>query len=384
MLRADGRRLSFAWRHIAFALTGIGTTLFGCALPGLSRVWHLDDRQAGIIFAAQFTGSSLGALLVQSDFFRSALRGLFVLIICGMLVALSAAVIRPWMFFTFGLGLGLTMTAISMLTGKVNSANRGSALSLLNVAWGLGAAASPFIASVWVERWSPPNVFFALTGALTLTFLRVVSNQRPFALDGDAVVLQPISHKERRLLVLLALISFLYVGTEAAVSGWMVTYVHRLPIAGNASALAASCFWMALLLGRMLVPAISRFLSEAQLLTSSLLGGFIGIVLLLASHTPYNVVASAAITGLALGPIFPLCLGRVLALTHDSTESKWVFCFSGLGGAVLPAITGEISARSGSLRSGLLVAVFALGTMLLLDWFGSDRRLASQEILRHP
>src|SRR5690348_4788370 len=62
-----------AWLEVGFALTGIGTTLFGCLLPSLSFVWHLDDRQAGILFAAQFTGSALGALLVRSDFFRSAL-----------------------------------------------------------------------------------------------------------------------------------------------------------------------------------------------------------------------------------------------------------------------------------------------------------------------
>jgi MFS transporter, FHS family, glucose/mannose:H+ symporter len=57
---------SVVWLHIGFALTGIGTTLLGCILPALAPAWHLDDRRAGIFFAAQFLGSSSGAFLVSS------------------------------------------------------------------------------------------------------------------------------------------------------------------------------------------------------------------------------------------------------------------------------------------------------------------------------
>src|SRR5437660_8535685 len=131
-----------AWLQMGFALTGIGTTLFGCILPSLNFVWRLDDRQAGVLFAAQFTGSALGALLVRNDFFRSVLRGYLLLITRAALVAFSTGYVRVFLFFAFGLGLGLTMTATSMWIGRTASANRGGGLSILNVLWGVGASSS--------------------------------------------------------------------------------------------------------------------------------------------------------------------------------------------------------------------------------------------------
>jgi FHS family glucose/mannose:H+ symporter-like MFS transporter len=80
-----------------------------------------------------------------------------------------------------------------------------------------------------------------------------------------------------------------------------------------------------------------------------------------------------------LAPIFPLCLAKVLKLTHNSPDSKWIFAISGLGGAVLPWITGELSAHTGSLRIGLLVPVFALGAMMILDRLSSGGRASYQE-----
>jgi fucose permease len=55
----------------------------------------------------------------------------------------------------------------------------------------------------------------------------------------------------------------------------------------------------------------------------------------------------------------------VLALTHESPHTKWLFSVAGMGGSVLPWCTGKLSTHTGSLRDGLLVPVFALGIMIL-------------------
>ena len=366
-----------AWLHVGFALTGVGTTLFGCILPTLNVNWHLDDRRAGVLFAAQFTGSTLGALLVRNDFFRSLMNGYFLLIVGAILVAFFTGFVEVLLFFAFGLGLGLTMTATSMLIGSTFMENRGAALSVLNAFWGLGAALSPAIASLWVRRWPPTYLFLVLAAALMVTFLPIGKNRAAFVGGGRNTAQGASGHRQLKLVSIFAVIAFLYVGTEVSVSGWMMTYVGRLPISGKAWApIAASCFWVALLCGRTLVPAIVRWLSEAQLLTSSLTMAFISILLLLVSRAPLAIVLSAILAGLMLAPIFPLCLANVLTLMYDSPGSKWIFAISGLGGAVLPWMTGELSAHSGSLRVGLLVPVFALGTMTILDRLGRDRRVS--------
>jgi len=363
---------SLVWLHLGFALTGVGTTLLGCILPALSIAWRLDDRSAGILFASQFAGSASGALLVGKDFFRSLVRGYLLLIPGAILLTFFSGFVEIPLFLIFGLGLGLTMTATSMLIGSAPLPNRGAALSVLNAMWGIGAAASPLIAAVWVKRWPAPNLFLVFAIAVMLTFFFVRKPATVLVGHVEDAAQSASEPRQLRLLSLFAAIGFLYVGTETSIGGWMMTYVGRLPVSSKMWApIATSCFWIALLSGRTLVPVVVRCLSEAQLLTASLMAALLCSALLLLSRAPLAIVLSATLAGFMLAPIFPLALAKVLRLAEGSPTTKVVFAISGLGGAALPWITGELSARTGSLRIGLVVPVLALGTMIILNRLGS-------------
>jgi MFS transporter, FHS family, glucose/mannose:H+ symporter len=354
------------WLHLGFALTGIGTTLLGCILPALSTIWHMNDDRAGILFAAQFSGSALGALFVGTNFFSSVVRGYLLLI--------ASAVSIAWLsFFSFGLGLGLTMTATSMLIGSTFVARRGAALSLLNASWAIGAALCPTIASLWITRESPTRLFLGLALALALVVTLIVIGQygegfSPGAQNTPKIGSNP---KHFRLVLVFAALAFLYVGVEVSLSGWMMAYVHRLVLSSRLWApLATSFFWIALVCGRTIAPGALRVVSEAELFAASLVIAFMSVVVLLLSQTPVPIVLSAAFAGLALGPIFPLCLAAGLVAMNDSPRTKWIFAISGLGGAVLPWMTGKVSALHGSLRNGLIIPVLALSAMIILYRLG--------------
>src|SRR5260370_16984679 len=159
-----------------------------------------------------------------------------------------------------------------------------------------------------------------------VTFVVIGKNRAAFVGGGRNAVQSASGHREVELGSIFAVIAFLYVGTEVSVSGWMMTYVGRLTNSSKAWApIAASCFWVALLCGRMLVPAIVRWLTEAQLLTSSLTIAFIGILLLLFSRAPLAIVFSAILAGFMLAPIFPLCLANVFPLPLVSPPSNSLF-----------------------------------------------------------
>jgi MFS transporter, FHS family, glucose/mannose:H+ symporter len=355
------------WLHLGFALTGVGTTLLGCILPALSTIWHMNDSRAGILFAAQFSGSALGALLVRNDFFGSLTRGYFLLIASAVSLSLFTGLFQVILFFCFGLGLGLTMTATSMLVCSISSGKRGAALALLNASWAAGAVLCPGIASLWIRRWSPIYLFPILAAALATTALLVGKHRAAFSAGDSHPAKTEGEQRQFMLLFIFATLAFLYVGIEVSVSGWMMTYVHRMRIASILwPPIATSGFWIALLCGRVLAPAVLRRVSEGQLFTSSLTIAFSSTVLLLLSHSAMVIVFFAAFAGLTLGPIYPLCLARVLAITNDSPRAKWVFAISGLGGALFPWMTGQISTYSGSLRAGLVVPVFALAAMIIL------------------
>lgn len=356
--------------QVAFALTGVGTTLLGSLLPSLSLNWHLDDRRAGFFFAAQFCGSAIGALLVASNFFRSALRGYLLLTISALSIAFVRGDARMLLFVTFGLGLGLAETSTSMWMGKIFPTRRGAVLSVLNAWWCFGAMISAPLASIWVSRFSPEYFYPVLGIVVILTLTPVLSSYRVVFEETRGA--ESLSNEiDWKRVAVFALIAFLYVGSETSVGGWLMSYVHRLATAYDFLApLASSCFWLALLCGRTISPWLLRRMNELQLLTYAVVGAFVSVVMLLFLRAPLATLFSAACTGLMLGPIFPLCMARILALMHDSPRSKWTFSLSGVGAAALPALTGEVSTRTGSLHSGLLIPAFALcvmSAMMIID-----------------
>jgi MFS transporter, FHS family, glucose/mannose:H+ symporter len=361
----DRRLISVVWLHVAFAATGFGTTLLGCLLPALHPAWNLTDAQAGFLFACQFTGASIGALLVREDLFRGIQQGYLVMVAgavaLGTLHGYAAAVV----FFFFGLGMGWAMTAINMIGGTVFE-RPGAALSLLNASWIVGAALSPEVATRWVRYERPMQIYFVV--AVTFAAIALILRHYRANLMGDNIRRLRISEGATPWLLIsgFSLLGFLYVGVEVSVSGWMMTFVHRLPIGGGLwAALITSCFWLALLCGRILAPAVLLQVSESRMLLAAMIVACCSVLSILLNHSPAAILLSAVTAGLALAPIFPLCASRVLALTHESPQTKWLFSVAGMGGSVLPWLTGRLSTHAGSLRDGLLVPVFALGIMVV-------------------
>lgn len=353
---------------VGFVLTGVGTALLSSILPTLTGLWHMSDDRAGILFAAQFSGSAAGALFVGTNFFAAVVRGYVLLILSSVFLAFGPSSCAGLSFLSFGLGLGLTMTATSMAVGVLYVDRRGSALSLLNGFWAIGAAVSPALASLWVSRWPPTHIFLLLASSFAAILAVIARLQGAYA---GRVVTPPRTsprHGNLHFITFFAALGSLYVGVEASISGWMMSYVHRQPLANVLSApIAASVFWIALLLGRMLAPAVLRRISESQTLSSCIAIALVSSIVLLLSRSPVAIILCAGVTGLALGPIYPLLLAKALTLMKDSPDAKWVFSISGLGAAVLPWVTGKISTHNGSLRVGLLVPVVALATMMTLN-----------------
>ena len=302
---------------------------------------------------------------MRENLFRSIQQG-YLLMVAGS-IALGAlhGYAADIVFFFFGIGMGWAMTAINMVGGTFFE-RPGAALSLLNASWIVGAALSPEIATRWVRYAPPMRIYFVV--AVVFALIALVLQHYRTSLLGNNIRRLRVSDGATPWLLISAfsLLAFLYVGVEVSVSGWMMTFVHRLSIGGGLwAALITSCFWLALLCGRLLAPAVLLRVSESRLLLAAMIVAGCSVLSILLNHSPAIILLSAVLAGLALAPIFPLCASRVLALTHESPQTKWLFSVAGMGGSVLPWLTGRLSTHTGSLRDGLLVPVFALGMMIL-------------------
>jgi MFS transporter, FHS family, glucose/mannose:H+ symporter len=351
--------------HLGFALTGVGTVLLGAILPRLSVQWHLRDKDAGLLLLVQFATSASGALLVRRNLWKTLALG-YALFGAGAIGIFLLQQKSLAAFGAYGLGLGLAMTSTNMLTSRRYPKRMGAALALLNFSWSAGSVACPLLAAQFL-RHAGGGAAFGTVGVVALPFaLLPLLAEREELNSSTNLQTGPTGIREVTTIVYFALLAFLYVGIEASVGNWMSTYATRVTawsFAGSTTAVAA--FWAALLLGRAITPAVLIRVTERRLYRLSVAVTLGSIVLLLAAHSQYTILAGSALTGLALGPVFPLILALFLAEIGGSRNAGWVFAVAGLGGAVLSWLTGTISSGTGSLRVGLLVPAAAAVLMLL-------------------
>jgi fucose permease len=369
-------------------VTGIGLTLLGSGLPALAGLWRLDDASSGRLLLAVFAGSAIGALLVRSPFHRTLAAGMAMIATSMAGLALSGGHGLFFLFLLFGTGLGLAMTANSVLTGDRYRERRAAMLTLLNFSWSAGAAISPFAVQLVIHHAGVGGLFWYMAAAGVLSTILALCLR-----DRRSAAAQEVSRRtsatgvqsSKRVVVFFAIFGLLYCGTEAALGGWVLTYVHRLHFQVSAAPpLAASCFWLSLLVGRAIAPAVLLRIREEVVLAVALVCAFAGVAALLTLHSLPAVMLSAAVAGLSMAPVFPICVSIFMALTSDPAQTRWMFAVAGLGSATLPWATGQLAAATGSLHTGLLVPLLALGLMLLMmRWPGGGTDLF-RSIFRAP
>jgi len=351
---------------------GVATVMLGPLLPSLMQLWRIQDAQAGVLFTANFIGQLIGAWFATRNLRNS--------ILYGAAISAAGCVAMPWVsfgtapiaLFCVGLGLGAGLAASNVVVGTVLPASRARLLAVLNIAWSVGAIACP----VLVHLSAPHGVrlFFLLTaGGLATASIFAIA--LPRVLRQTVETAEP-SHPPLRTaaatppLPLLSLIAFasalfLYIGVENSLGGWLPSYAVRTNPSLQAASIAF-CFWIAELIGRLLMAAFSKRIGEATLYRVSIaLLLFAEILLCTAAHlTPANMVVLAVLCGLALAPLYPLIVSFMLARTGNHPRLGPLFACASLGGAVLPWLTGIFSTQFHGLRIGLIVP--AAGACLLL------------------
>lgn len=352
--------------YFAFLFTGIATVLLGVVLPRIAVQHQLSDSQSGILLTTQFAASACGALFVRRHFARTLLRGYLLMAAGAACLALAPAPEAIAAIAIFALGLGMAMTSSSLLVGQIFCDSRGSAMSILNFCWSIGATLCPIILARLPGRFSLVDLCFSLavlSAAFCLLLLPTLSISTSAA-SVPATVVNPSSWMP---ILLFAALGFLYVGAEATLGGWMTTYAARIlrwNVGG--SSVSAACFWGAILVGRGVTPLFLRFLSEQRLHRLAIVGSLVGILILLDAHRPFTLLAGACCAGLMMGPIFPLTVSLFIGRVGKSANMGWVFALAGFGGAAFPWAAGVLSSTAHSLRVGLLVTLIAAAGMLFL------------------
>ncbi len=364
--------------HAVFFFSGIATVIIGQVLPYVAARFQLDDLQLGYLFPAQFLGSISGTVMTnwlgrQGRLIPASAAG-------GLLMATGIAMLNLGSyelvlaaFFVNGLGIGLTLPAINVLTLERNPENSGSALNFLNFFWGLGAIVSKPLVDFTAQGTSLFNTSLLLSIPLIVLSIAIFVLPTP----AEAQV-KPRSESSEDLTPIwsnplawaIALFAFVHVGFESGIGGWLTTYSERVE-GPTATRLITPTFlfFLFFIIGRGAAPAFFRYLDENKLIFVSLVVILSGLALVLTASGSWQLGVGGALCGLGTSSVFPTNISRFSkAFGPEAMRRATPLFLSGtLGATAITWMIGFISERLGDLRSGMYLLALSVVFLIFLQ-----------------
>jgi fucose permease len=366
---------------LAIFVYGMIAAMLGTILPDLSERFHLTPTQNGTIAFAQALGLMIASLAVgplldtQGDKIGLILG---LLCIAGSLFALPksrsyGAIV--FLLFLLGVGGGIVVTGANALSSAASHEHRATALNLVNLFFGLGGLATPFIsANLFKRNWVRLCYTVASVTVLTLVVQAVTPMPAPtgnaaFLLAGVGPILG------RPLLLLSGLFLFLYVGCEVGVWNWLPRHLIAQGIPeSKALNILSLGFALGLLIGRVAVSPILIHVPAATVTLASSIAMAVTTFLMLRTNKPVAAAVLVFLAGLAMAPVFPTTLAIVGTAFPQMTGTAIGFAITcGWAGlAVSSRIIGAIAGPDPQrLKKALLLipgsAVLMIGLNLAMQ-----------------
>jgi MFS transporter, FHS family, glucose/mannose:H+ symporter len=351
----------------------------GSLLPFVSAYWHLHDKQSGFLLSCLFLGSFSGTMLLSRNLRRTLRIGAASATIGLILFAISAKftsglVVGSSSLVVMGFGLGQLMSSINLLVGTTPMPFRSRALANLGSAWCVGAVLSPLLTTVLVSGVSPTSRLACFAPFFLLPVIASRTRTLPSSEDTQETG-RVASARLQRVVPLWIAIFLVYGGIEASVSGWMSMFALRYQVSSTGYAQwLASVFWLGLIAGRLLIAGVITRRGEKRLLALSILASACSLGFLVIAGSVGGLLVAIGLSGVCLGPLFPMFLASALQCRLGSRAMGFVLAACGLGGSAFPFLLGMISTAT-SLRTAMLLP-FA-GLLLLLV-------MRQQSVRSHP
>jgi FHS family glucose/mannose:H+ symporter-like MFS transporter len=367
--------------HLALLLFALYFGGISVVLPSIGKSFHLGADVEGRLFPASFAGFIIGVLACG---FLSDRWGRKAVLVAAMaayalglvltsaaphfaLVCLAAALI--------GAGSGSIETVATALAADLAPDRRALLMNSVQVAFGVGAAIGPYVASVAIGRGLDWRALYISVAVCQAALLLVLALQRmpPLAAGSEAVDLQALKRLlSQPIFLAFCLAEALYVGAEVAFAGWMPTYFNEdVPDGAKWSGAVVTVFWIAITIGRVAVCKLIDHIPVLRLAVILSIGGAAGTALALIWTIPWIVIACVAWTGICFSGIFSLILaeGGEPYPTLGGSTCGAITASGGVGGAILPWLVSVLAATSLHWRGALIVvpvAIVALAFLLAL------------------
>jgi MFS transporter, FHS family, glucose/mannose:H+ symporter len=371
------RRSLLAAAYLGMLIFGIVLTTLGAVLPSIIERFGIDTAVAGTLFLLMSFGIMAGSLvfgpLVDRYGYKWLLIASATLILIGLegiAFATSLGAMRVAVLF-IGFGGGVINGAVNALVADISAeGERGAAISLLGVFFGLGAVGVPFALGVFLGRFSY-SAIVAGVGAVVLgaiLFIGLTRFPAPKQPQGF-----PIAEGTRLLgdpvLLLFGLLLFLESGVELTVGGWTATYFRdELGVTGRRALVFLSLYWLGMMLARLVLGSVLRRTSQVRALLACIAIAFVGSFLMIGARGLAPAVVGVFLLGVGFAATFPVILGFVgdRYANLSGTAFSIAFVMALTGGMLMPYVTGVLGARYGLRASFAIVPAALVGIVVLL------------------
>jgi len=370
---------------VAIFVYGMISAMLGTILPDLSDRFRLSPSQNGTIAFAQALGLIIASLgvgpLLDNEGKKLGLMIGLALIAIALFALPRSSGFRSILFLLFllGVGGGIVVTGANALISDVGEAHRATALNMVNLFFGLGGLATPFIAAnLFGRNWVRLCYTIAALTVVSLAIEASTKMPKPTG-AGGFVLADAAPVLGRPLLFLLGLFLFLYFSCEVGIWNWLPRHLIAQGIPeSRALNILSLGFALGLLIGRVGVsPILIRVPAITVLLCASVVMA-ISTFLMLRLSNPFTAAILVFLAGLSMAPVFP----TTLAIVGDNfprmtgTAIGFVITCGWIGLAVSSRIIGFIAGGDPRrLKRALLVIPASAVLMVVLD-------LAIQHVLR--
>ena len=349
----------------AIFVYGLIAAMLGTILPGLSARFHLTPKQNGNIALAQAIGLVIASVaagpLIDSQGYKAGMvLGLALIALALFLLPASKSYGQVVGYlFLLGLGGGTIVTGANALAFDLGGSEHAAALNFLNVFFGLGGLATPFILANLLHGNSTRLCYIAAV-ATAATLAVNAGAHMPQARSAGGIALSEAGHLlGHPALWLLAAMLFLYVACEVGVWNWLTRHLIAQGISEvRALNILSLGFALGLLIGRVAVtPLFKTVRPDTVTLFAAVL---MTITTWLALRTTRPAVTWLAVfaAGIAMAPVFPTVLditGNVFGATK-ATAIGIVAMFGWVGLAVSSPMIGAIAGEDPrGLKKALLI-----------------------------
>jgi fucose permease len=359
---------------LAIFVYGMIAAMLGTILPELSDRFHLTPAQNGTIAFSQALGLIIASVGVgplldnQGDKIGLILGLVFIIIALFALPRSGGFRTIVALLFLLGIGGGIVVTGANALVSAVSSDHRATALNLVNLFFGLGGLATPFIAANLLKRdWLRLCYTVATLTVITLAVQAFTAMPAPVA-SGTFILADAGPVLGRPLLFLLGAFLFLYVSCEVGVWNWLPRHLIAQGIPeSRALNILSLGFALGLLIGRVGISQVLIRVPAIEVTLASSIAMAVTTFFMIRTRKPAAAAALVFIAGLAMAPVFP----TTLALTGTAfprmtaTAIGFVITCGWIGLAVSSRLIGAIAGGDPQRLKKALLIIPAFSVLMI-------------------